>query len=174
MMKTSLLAIFCATTLTATSALAHPGGHAPDTGMPDPRGSGAPLPPPAPERAYGRAGDAAKSSRTVAVELTSNGGCSPGSIPVKQGETLRLVAKNAGAAEQDLALGTASDLKAHAEMVQKFPQMQVSQANRVTVRPGESRDLVWQFTRTGEFNLACGAPTRFDAAVAGKVVVSPR
>jgi uncharacterized cupredoxin-like copper-binding protein len=173
MIKTPLIAIAWATALTATSALAHPGGHGPDPATQDPRAPGA-MPPPAPERTFGRAGDATKASRTLAVELTANGGCSPASFAVKQGETLRLIAKNAGAAEQDLALGTAGDLKAHAEMLRKFPQMQAAQSNRITVKPGESRELVWQFTKAGEFNLGCGAPARFDAAAAGKVVVSPR
>lgn len=155
-----VLSLF-ALVLAAPVAFAHTGGHGADAEK-------------APQDSYGRAGDVAKVSRTVPLELTATGGCLPARIAVKRGETLRLVAKNAGTAEQDLALGRQSDLEAHAEMVRKFPQMQAAQSHRVTVKPGESRDLVWQFARAGQFNLACGAPARFDAQSAGKVVVTAR
>lgn len=158
----------------AAPAFAHPGGHGADTASPDARGSRVRAAPPAAQMAHGRAGDAAKASRTVAIELTPAGSCSPASIPVKQGETLRLVAKNAARSEQHLALGTAGDLKSYAEMVQKHPQMQASQASRIVVGPGESRELVWQFTKPGEFQLSCGVPARFDAASAGRVIVKAR
>ena len=44
-------------------------------------------------------------------------------------------------------------------------------ANMAHVRPGKTGEIVWQFTRTGEFQFACLQPGHFEAGMAGKVIV---
>jgi uncharacterized cupredoxin-like copper-binding protein len=160
--------------LLAPAAFAHPGGQRTEEVSPGARGIHAPSKTPAGEAAHGRAGDARKAARTVALEMTSSGACSPATIAVKKGETVRLVARNRSDSAQDLALGTTGDLRFHAEMARRFPQAQAARSGRITVKPGESGTLVWHFTRAGTFDLACGPAARFDAARAGKVVVTAR
>ena len=39
------------------------------------------------------------------------------------------------------------------------------------VKPGKSGEIVWQFTRPGEFQFACLLPGHFEAGMVGKVTV---
>lgn len=39
------------------------------------------------------------------------------------------------------------------------------------VSPGATGEIVWQFTRPGEFEFACLQPGRFEAGMVGKVTV---
>ena len=44
-------------------------------------------------------------------------------------------------------------------------------ANSVTVEPGQTGDLVWQFTRAGTVDFACLQPGHFEAGMKGTVNV---
>lgn len=70
-----------------------------------------------------RARDAAPAARNVAIEMTEKG-CSPAEVTAAPGETIRFVARNPTKVARDLAVGPVEELKAHAEMVRKFPGMQ--------------------------------------------------
>ena len=113
----------------------------------------------------------ARQSRAVQIEMR-DAGCSPGEIKAARGEALKLVATNKTSRPQDLAVGTAADLKGQAEMLRKFPQMQAAQSTRVSVKPGESAELAW--TAAAEAVVACGAPGEFDVAKAAKVTLTAK
>ena len=110
-------------------------------------------------------------ARTVQIEMR-DAGCSPREIKAARGESLKLVATNKTSRPQDLAVGTASDLKGQAEMIRKFPQMQAPQSSRVSVKPGESGELAWN--AAGDAVVACGAPGEFDASRATKVTLTAK
>jgi uncharacterized cupredoxin-like copper-binding protein len=40
-------------------------------------------------------------------------------------------------------------------------------------KPGETGEMVWQFTKPGEFYFACLIPGHFEAGMVGKVTVKP-
>ncbi len=44
-------------------------------------------------------------------------------------------------------------------------------ANMTHVAPGARGDIVWQFTRRGEYQFACLIPGHYEAGMVGKVVV---
>jgi uncharacterized cupredoxin-like copper-binding protein len=70
-----------------------------------------------------------------------------------------------------MVLGTIEELKAHAEMMRKFPGMVHADPNQVSVKPGKTGELVWQFTKAGTFDFACLEPGHFEAGMVGKVRV---
>jgi uncharacterized cupredoxin-like copper-binding protein len=70
-----------------------------------------------------------------------------------------------------MVLGTIKELKEHAEMMRKFPEMEHADPNQVSVEPGMAGELVWQFTRAGTFDFACLVPGHFEAGMVGKVQV---
>ena len=63
------------------------------------------------EESIGKAGDAAKVSRTVTVDMSDAMRFTPSSITVKQGETIRLIAKNSGAIKHEMVLGSEKNSK---------------------------------------------------------------
>ena len=95
----------------------------------------------------------------------------PASVTVKKGETIRFVVKNSGKLKHEMVLGTAKELREHAELMKKFPEMEHADPNQLSVEPGKKGELVWQFTRVGTFDFACLQPGHFDAGMCGKVAV---
>jgi uncharacterized cupredoxin-like copper-binding protein len=156
--------LLMALTLGAASlAQAHGDAHgtAPHVSAP---GASAPTP-------FGRPGDAAKVSRTVAVAMHDTMRFSPASIEVRRGETVRFVVTNRGQVLHEMVLGTDADLRQHAALMRKFPEMEHDDPNMVHVKPGATGDLVWLFDQAGEFGFACLIPGHFEAGMTGKVVV---
>ena len=123
------------------------------------------------EGALGRPGDPGKVTRNVEVEMNDAMRFNPESIRVKRGETIRFIAKNTGKLKHEMVLGTIEELKAHAELMRKFPEMEHADSNQVSVEPGKTGELIWQFTNAGTFDFACLVPGHFEAGMVGKVRV---
>lgn len=119
----------------------------------------------------GKPGDPAQATRTVVVDMNDTMRFSPSTITVKQGEVVRFVVKNSGKLKHEMVIGSASELKAHAQMMAKFPEMEHAEANQVTLAPGMSGNLVWQFDSAGKVEFACLQPGHFEAGMKGIVVV---
>ena len=154
-MKTRTFLIALPGAMVALSALAagdHAGGHEAD--------------------AIGKPGVAAKASKTVKVDMTDNMRFSFANIAVKQGETVRFVVSNSGKVKHEMVLGTEAELKEHAELMQKNPGMEHADENMVTVEPGKTGEIIWQFTRAGKVEFACLQPGHFEAGMKGIVTVA--
>lgn len=120
---------------------------------------------------FGKPGDPSKASRAVAIDMTDAMRFVPGSISVKKGETIRFVVKNSGQLKHEMVLGTAKELREHAELMKKFPEMEHEEPNQLSLDSGKAGELVWQFTRAGTFDFACLQPGHFDSGMHGKVTV---
>lgn len=123
------------------------------------------------DEAIGKPGMAAKVTRTVSVDMTDNMRFSAAKIDAKQGETIRFVVKNSGKVKHEMVLGTAKELKEHYEVMKKNPEMEHADANMVTVAPGKTGEIIWQFTKAGKVDFACLQPGHFDAGMKGLVNV---
>jgi uncharacterized cupredoxin-like copper-binding protein len=121
--------------------------------------------------AIGKPGDPGKVSRSVEVEMNDTMRFKPDSIRVKQGETIRFIVRNTGKVKHEMVLGTIKELKEHAEMMRKFPEMKHTDPNQVSVEPGMTGELIWQFTRAGTFDFACLEPGHFESGMVGKIRV---
>ena len=122
--------------------------------------------------AIGKPGVAAKVTRTVVVDMKDDMRFHSSVFSVKQGETIRFVAKNSGKVKHEMVLGTQKDLLDHAEQMKKNPEMEHAEPNMVTVDPGKSGEIIWQFTSAGKVDFACLQPGHFDAGMKGLVNVA--
>jgi uncharacterized cupredoxin-like copper-binding protein len=161
-MKYQLLAAALSLGLAATAAHAH--GEKPHAK----KFSAAQL---AEEKPFGKAGDPGKVTRTITFRMTDDMRFDPSHITVKRGETIRFVAANKGKLMHEMVFGTPAELKAHAEQMKKFPDMEHDEPYMVHVPPGKSGEIVWQFTRPGVFDFACLIAGHYDAGMTGKVTV---
>lgn len=123
------------------------------------------------ERAFGREGDPKRVTRTVKLDMTDAFRFTPADVTVKRGETVKFVVANSGKVLHEMVLGTPEELKAHAELMKKFPDMEHADANMAHVKPGAKGEIVWQFTKAGEYQFACLIPGHYEAGMVGKVVV---
>jgi uncharacterized cupredoxin-like copper-binding protein len=141
---------------------------------------------------FGRAGDPTKVNRTIRVGMadtmhfavaSSPGqratdvrtGTAPhamsGDIVVKRGETVRFIVRNDGRLMHEMVIGTMKDLKDHAELMRKHPGMEHDEPHMAHVAPGKQGEIVWQFTRAGEFHYACLVPGHMEAGMISKITV---
>lgn len=121
--------------------------------------------------AFGQQGDPKKVVRTIRVDMTDNMRFAPSDITIKRGQTVRFVAKNSGQVLHEMVLGTKQAIEEHAQLMKKFPEMEHADANIAHVKPGQSGEIVWQFTKAGEFRFACLQPGHFEAGMVGRVTV---
>jgi uncharacterized cupredoxin-like copper-binding protein len=122
--------------------------------------------------AFGQPGDPNKVSRTVDITMNDTMRFSPASVAVKRNETIRFALKNEGKLKHEMVLGTFKELKAHAALMIKFPQMEHADPNQASVEAGKSGELVWRFTKAGTFDFACLQAGHYEAGMKGQVVVS--
>ena len=126
------------------------------------------------EAAIGKPGVASKVTRTVNIDMRDDMKFHTSVIDAKQGETIRFVAKNSGKVKHEMVLGTQKDLKDHYELMKKNPEMEHADANMVTVAPGKTGEIIWQFTKAGKVDFACLQPGHYDAGMKGLVNVSKK
>ena len=118
-------------------------------------------------------GQAERVTRTVAVDMSDAMRFTPARILVRKGETVRFVVSNSGQVRHEFVLGRLKALKAHDALMKKFPEMEHDEPNMVSVKPGKTGVVVWQFTTAGAVGFACLQPGHFDAGMQGQITVTP-
>ncbi|MEO5696630.1 MAG: cupredoxin family protein [Burkholderiaceae bacterium] len=121
--------------------------------------------------AAGQAGDPAKVTRTVMVEMSDTMRFTPDKVDVKAGETVRFFVVNKGKMVHEMVIGMADEIDEHAEMMRKMPGMVHNEPNQITLAPGKRGGIVWQFTKAGTVVYACLAPGHKEAGMVGHVQV---
>jgi len=104
--------------------------------------------------------------------MSDNMRFTPSRINVKRGDTVKFIVRNDGQTKHEMVIGSMKELKEHADMMRKMPGMEHAEENMVSVDPGKTGELVWQFTRAGTFDFACLVPGHFEAGMKGKIVVA--
>lgn len=122
----------------------------------------------------GRTGQLTKVSRTIQVDMTDGMRFTPDKVAVTQGETVRFVVKNSGQLKHEFVMGTVKALKEHYELMKKFPAMEHADDNMLTVAPGQTGELIWQFTKSGSVDFACLQPGHYDAGMKGAIQIARR
>lgn len=121
--------------------------------------------------ALGKPADVKRATRTIEVVMADNMRYEPKRINIKQGETIRFVVRNDGKAKHEMVLGTMAELKKHAALMVKFPEMEHDDPNAVSVEPGKVGEFAWTFTTAGSFDFACFEPGHFEAGMKGRIRV---
>lgn len=120
---------------------------------------------------FGRPGDPKKVARTIHVTMDDSYRFTPSDVTIRRGQTVRFVISNIGQQMHEMVLGSVDDLKAHAELMRRFPDMEHADANMAHVEPGRKGEIVWQFTRPGEYGFGCLIAGHYEAGMSGRLVV---
>jgi len=121
--------------------------------------------------AAGQPGDPAQVSRTITVTMNDTMRFDPAEMKFRKGETVRFVVRNDGKIRHEMVIGSVEELKEHAEMMRKMPDMQHEEPNMISLAPGKNGDLIWQFDKDGAFDFACLVPGHLEAGMTGKIDV---
>lgn len=130
----------------------------------------------------GRPGDPAKVIRTVRL-VASEIKFDVTKLSFKTGDTIKFVLVNKGEQDHELTIGDWAFQLEHREEMEEMATMghggmqdmkghDHAAGSAVTVKPGETRELVWQFTRPGTFEFDCNFPGHTEAGMAGTITVS--
>lgn len=167
--ETSMRVVIPVVALVLAAASMSVTGHGQHSGQADANNAAATME----EQAFGRPGDPKKVSRTIKIGMSDSMHFSPEAIRVKQGQTVRFKVTNGGKLMHEMVIGTSKDLNEHAELMKKFPDMEHDEANMAHVAPGTTEDMVWQFTKAGDFSFGCLVPGHLDAGMKGTITVRP-
>lgn len=126
------------------------------------------------ETAYGKPGDPKKKARIVQVSMTERDGNMlfiPDRIEVRRGEQVRFQLRNKGELDHELVVATLEENLKHAIEMQKNPDMEHDDPNAKRLAPKKNGEILWQFTKAGEFDFSCLIPGHREAGMTGKIIV---
>lgn len=122
--------------------------------------------------AAGEPGDPKKAMRTVTITATEIA-FDVKNLTVKKGETVRFVLINNGEQPHELTIADEAEQIAHRKMMQEMAGMSMdhNDANNVSAEPGETKELVWTFTKAGTIEFACNYPGHAEVGMVGEIEV---
>ncbi len=123
------------------------------------------------EKEFGSYAPGLKITRTIEVDMTDQMRFTPDLIRVNKGDVIRFVHTNSGNLMHEFVLGTPETLDQHAEMMKKFPGMEHAEPYMVHVPPKMEGEIIWKFSKVGQFAFGCLIPGHYDAGMKGKVIV---
>jgi uncharacterized cupredoxin-like copper-binding protein len=124
----------------------------------------------------GEPGEPQKSARVVNVTIRDAGGklaFDPALVNVRLGEQIKFFVTNAGQLDHEFFLGSPEEISEHEDMMKKMPDMEHHDANVIRLKPTETKEIVWHFSKAGDFEYACLLPGHLEAGMFGKVDVAP-
>lgn len=127
-----------------------------------------------PEFSAGAPGDSGRPARRIPIVMTEADGkmlFAPERLEVRRGDQVRFVLQNDGELEHEFVLATAAENVAHAKAMEHDPGMAHEEPNARRLDPKKKAELLWRFTRRGEFEFACNIPGHREAGMVGKVRV---
>ncbi|WP_227268015.1 cupredoxin domain-containing protein [Roseobacter weihaiensis] len=95
----------------------------------------------------------------------------PDAIHIEHDSVVRFVVTNLGAVDHEFFLGSFDEVKRHQQWMRKNPDMQHADANAVTIRPGETANLVWTFSNITNLEFVCLVPGHREAGMWGVIMV---
>jgi uncharacterized cupredoxin-like copper-binding protein len=140
-----------------------------------PPATAVPRPTAALETAWGRPGDPRANMRVFEIDIRElhDGRMwfDPYLLNVRLGEQVRIVVRNTGDFPHSVVIATEAEVLRAAAEVKANPQYWRGDANWLYVMPTEKGEIVWQFTRAGQFEFVDVNPGRREAGLVGRVVV---
>jgi len=93
---------------------------------------------------------------------------------VQSGDVVRFIVTNKGQINHEFSIGNAEEQKAHQAMMRKMPDMVHEDGNSITVKPGETRELIWKFKGDPKVVFACNIPGHAEAGMMHSMNVNQR
>ena len=130
--------------------------------------SGAASQPPASEPAAASAG---ASSQTIEVKLTDALRMEPAEMTVKAGQPVTFMVTNTGAIEHEFYLGDEA-AQAEQEQMMQSGAMAHDNAEGVSLKPGETKELTYTFTDVGQTLAGCHVAGHYGGGMKATITVT--
>ncbi|MEQ1752539.1 MAG: cupredoxin family protein [Micropepsaceae bacterium] len=126
--------------------------------------------------AYGHPGEASRVSRTIKVEMTEYA-FSLADLSVNTGETVKFVISNHGKLKHEMTIGSEAEQLIHRKEMEAMSDMGHDEGkhempdNALHLAPGETKEVIWQFTKAGKIEFACNYPGHADLGMLGNISI---
>ena len=94
-----------------------------------------------------------------------------GEMEFSANDIVKFVVTNEGKIGHEFSIGDTAEQTKHRKMMQSMPGMVHQDGNTVTVKPGETKELVWKFNKSDDVVFACNIPGHFEAGMLHKLRV---
>jgi uncharacterized cupredoxin-like copper-binding protein len=122
----------------------------------------------------GEPGNPKKPAKVVQVTMGESDGKMlfvPARLEVRKGDQIKFVLRNNGELDHEFVLASTAENLKHAEAMKTHPDMAHEAPNGRQLAAKKTDELVWKFTKPGEFEYACLIPGHREAGMTGKIVV---
>lgn len=127
------------------------------------------------ETAYGQPGNPKQGSRVINVTMreTDDGKMVfiPNRFEIRKGEQVKFVLRNNGALDHEIVIATLAENMKHAIEMAKNPEMEHEDPNAKRLKPAKSGEIIWKFTKVGEFDVSCLIPGHRESGMFGTIIV---
>jgi len=125
---------------------------------------------------FGYPSPAAKADQEVRIAALDTMRFDPPAIKVKAGSTVKFIVTNKGEVVHAWSLGTIKEQEEHEEGMEDVPMSKMmthmnGEANGFVLKPGETKTLVWTFTKDGEIQYACHIPGHYASGMYGSITI---
>ena len=79
--------------------------------------------------------------------------------------------RNNGELDHEFILASTAENVKHAEEMKKNPEMEHDDPNAKRLSPKKTSEIVWKFTKAGQFEFGCLIPGHREAGMTGTVIV---
>jgi uncharacterized cupredoxin-like copper-binding protein len=94
-------------------------------------------------------------------------------LAIEAGDIVTFIVTNDGKIPHEFSIGDEKEQTAHRKMMQKMPDMVHEDGNTVTIKPGDTKKLTWEFVSGNEVVFACNIPGHFEAGMVARTKVKP-
>ncbi len=125
---------------------------------------------------WGAPGDASRVNRTIKI-IGTDMKYNVAHLTFKKGETVKFVFVNKGVVAHELMIADAAEQAEHRNMMADMTGTSMSsgghsdEKNVVDAKPGETKELIWHFTKKGKFQFACNYVGHAEAGMIGTIDV---
>src|SRR5919109_4768845 len=118
----------------------------------------------------GEPGSPKKPAQTMLIVMREGDGKMmyiPDRVEVRKGEQVRFILRNNGQLDHEFILATTEENLKHAEEMKKNPEMEHDDPNAKRVAPRKTSEILWRFTKAGQFEFGCLIPGHREAGMTG-------
>ncbi|PWQ92913.1 cupredoxin domain-containing protein [Leucothrix pacifica] len=111
----------------------------------------------------------AVANKTITVHMMDTMRFNFSTLNIEEGDIVKFVVMNKGKIPHEFGIGSIEEQVAHRDMMKKMPGMKHEDGSTVSVEPGKSKELVWQFIGDATAQFACNVPGHFEAGMKAEV-----
>jgi len=123
--------------------------------------------------AFGSPAKASAATRTIHVKATDQMRLVFDSQDIRSGDVVKFIVTNTGVLPHEFGLADEAGQHAHAQEMAQMPNMMHDDPNVMTLKPGETKTLVWSFKHLRQHKLmfACNVPGHFQSGMFVRLTV---